>query len=497
MGLMRFVVDQREFLTEDRLARAFVVGPDETPYFGRALLSGEQLVVERPEDASGCFSIPWPVAGRGDWLLATSTLMEREAPYLLEVELARGLIFRLRDQLAAWEHLGLVAPEALKKQTAEASSRFLRATNRQDSPAEAARISREAIEVGAEAAFHLTRVYADQALAIRQNNGQKLTTLLGVRLADETPRDEIAMSLGKTFNLASIPCGWGVIEPSEGKIDWSRSDALIEWSHTHGMRVCGGPLLEFDEHQLPDWAYLWEGDVDTLASLMIGHVRNVAERYRGRVQLWHVASRVNREGVLSLSDEQRLQIVAGAVRALRQIDPQTPVVVGLDQPWAEYRGRRPTELSPIDFADALERADLGIAGFDLELNVGYFPLATALRNPLAFSRLIDMWNIRLETPLMLTITLPSSTEEDPHADPKARVTAGGASPEMINPDWQSAWVRDHLPMLLAKNSVQVLLWGQLTDRKRHSFPHGGLFDSLGEPKPVLQELRGLREAYLS
>lgn len=497
MGQLRFVVDQLDLLTEERLTRSFVAAPDETPFYGRSILSGETLVVERPEDSSGCFTIPWPVPGEGDWLLSTSTIMERERTYLLEVELARGLVFRLRDQLATWEMLGLQAPEDLKTNARDAFRSFARAAVGQDNTKTAAEHAREAIRIGAGASRQLTEVYAQQALAIRRTNSDRLTTLLGVRITGAAPEGASAERIADTFNLISVPCGWGAVEPSEGKRDWSEADGPIEWARERGMRVCGGPLLEFDERRLPDWAYLWEGDIDTLASLMIAHVRAAVERYKGRVQLWNVASRVNRDRVLSLSDEQRLQIVAGAVRAVRSMDPQTPVVVGLDQPWAEYRGRTQSDLSPIDFADALERADLGIAGFDLELNVGYYPLATALRNPLAFSRLIDYWNVRLEAPLMLTLTLPSSSDKDPQADPKSSVVAGGASPEMITPEWQCEWARERLPMLLAKNSVQVMLWGQYSDARPHSFAHGGLLDAQGAEKPIVSVLHELRKEYLA
>lgn len=497
MGLLRFDVHNTELLTEQRLARSFVAGMDEAPFYGRTIRNGSSLVIERTDDASGCFTLPWPVEGHGDWLLATSTLMERERPYQLEVELARGLVFRLRDQLGAWEQLGLETPDTLRASVANATRHFTRAATRQADSAEAAKHAEAAIEAGAATACDLASIYAHQALAFRRQETEKLGTLMGVRLDTAAPPTPVAHRLTDICNVVGAPCGWGSIEPSEGRRDWSAADAPIEWARSRGLRVCGGPLIEFDDRRLPNWAYLWEGDIDTLASLMIGHVRATVERYKGKVQLWNVASRVNRTGILSLSDEQRLSIVAGAVKAVRQLDPQTPVVVGVDQPWGEYRGRTDTELSPLDFADALERADLGIAGFDLELNIGYYPLATALRNPLAFSRLIDMWNVRLESPLMLTITLPSSAEADPNADPQPKVVAGGeSSAAEITKAWQAAWARERLPMLLAKNAVQVIMWGQLTDATPHSFPNGGLYAADGIEKPIVNELHQLRAEYL-
>ncbi|TWT43403.1 endo-1,4-beta-xylanase [Botrimarina hoheduenensis] len=498
MGLLRFDVQSADLLSEDRLARSFVAGPDESPYYGRTIRNGSSIVIERREDASGCFTLPWPIEGHGDWLIATSTLMERARPYLLEVELARGLVFRLRDQMGAWEQLGLAVADPLRAEVAEATRLFTRAATQQANPAAAAGLATQALQAAATASCNLAGVYAEQALAFRRAGSQTLSTLMGVRLTGDKPVGARSQRIVETCNLIGAPCGWGAVERSEGRRDWSEVDAVIDWARSNGLRVCGGPLLEFDDRRLPDWAYLWEGDLDTLASLMIGHVRSAVERYKGRVQLWNVASRVNRTGVLSLSDEHRLSIVAGAVKAVRQIDPQTPVVVGIDQPWGEYRGRTETELAPLDFADALERADLGIAGFDLELNIGYYPLATALRNPLAFSRLIDLWNVRLESPLMLTLTLPSSPKKDSKADPQMKVVAGGeGNDQLVTPEWQATWARDRLTMLLAKNAVQVILWGHLSDALPHCFPHGGLYDAKNAEKPIVAELQRLRAEYLA
>lgn len=498
MGQMRFVADNRDLLTEKRLARAYVAGPDEAPTFGRTLLSGKQVVVERPDDASGAFTIPWPIPGHGDWLLATNSLMERERPYNLEVELARGLVFRLRDQLAAWEMLGLKTSSSLVKGVKDATRAFSRAAVSQGvDPASAAIHAGTALVVGAKASCELVDLYSEQALAMRMANDQRLTTLLGIRLRDKPPEGPVAEQVASTFNLASVSCGWSSVEPSEGRREWTACDKPLEWARSKGMRVCLGPLLEFDEKALPDWAYLWEGDIETLTSLMIGHVRATVQRYRGKAQLWHVASKINRDKVLSLTDEQRLQIVANAVRTIRQLDPSTPVVVGVEQPWGEYRATRQTELAPLDFADALERADLGIAGFDLELNIGVHPHGTTLRSPLAFSRLVDLWNVRLESPLMLSVSLPSSGADDPDSDPRLSIVADGVDGGLLTPDFQAKWVSRHLPMLMAKNAVQVAVWSQLSDQGPHSYPHAGLYDASESDKPIVNTFADIRKRLLS
>ena len=61
----------------------------------------------------------------------------------------------------------------------------------------------------------------------------------------------------------------------------------------HGVQVCAGPLLKFDNGGLPDWLSLWEGDFEGLLQFAGDYVNAVVSRYRGKVGMWQCASRVN------------------------------------------------------------------------------------------------------------------------------------------------------------------------------------------------------------
>lgn len=496
MGLMRFNVHDRDRFVDDDLSRTFIVGPDETPYLGRSYFSGNQLLIERRDEGSGSVATLWRLDSQGPWMLMSSSLMERERPYHLEVELARGSVFRLRNQLAAWETVGLVTPDALRADVAEVTRLFTRAATQQNRPAEAAAEAQRALEGAAAASLNLVDVYAAQALSNRRANSERLPTLLGVRIGEATPTGERGRELAGAFSLVGAACSWKSIEPNEGKRRWRGPDAVMQWAQGLGVRVCAGPLLEFNDRTIPEWAFLWEGDYDAIGDLMLAHADAVVKRYRGRVNLWNVAAQVNRPRGMGMRDEQRLQLVARGVRLVRQLDPKTPVIVSFEQPWAEYMASEATELSPLDFADALERADLGVAGFGLELNVGYLPRGVSPRNPLAFSRLLDLWSLRLESPLMVTLASPSGSGADPLADPKTRVLGAAGGAWTPSPQTQADWVDRCVPMMLAKNCVQVVLWNQLDDATPHELPHAGLLDAAGQAKPALEALGRLRREHL-
>jgi hypothetical protein len=203
---------------------------------------------------------------------------------------------------------------------------------------------------------------------------------------------------------------------------------------------------------------------------------------------------MNAGDVLSLSEEQRLRLAVLSVQATRQADPRIPCVLWIDQPWAEFMGAKSCDLSPLHFADALVRADLGLAGLGLEINLGYYPGGTQPRDLLDVSRMIDRWSC-LGLPLLVTLVIPSGSGADPHARSAARVLplAPGGQVSVAS---QSVWVAELLPLLLSKQSVQGVWWNQLLDSQPHEFAHGGLFDQQGHGKSVLQSLQTARRQHL-
>jgi hypothetical protein len=234
--------------------------------------------------------------------------------------------------------------------------------------------------------------------------------------------------------------------------------------------------------------------------LVLDHVKAVVTRYRGRVHLWQVAARMNVATALSFTEHERLELLVRAIETVRELDPNTAIVVTVDQPWAEYMASSQLGLAPFPFADALLRADLGVAGLGLEINNGYYPGGTMPRTLLALCRQLDRWGL-LGTPLLVAVTAPSGTGDagqDPLPRAQAKPPARPAiRPEDLSEEYQRNWISQHVPMMLAKHCVQVILWNQLSDRDPQGFPGGGLLDATGRAKPAVDALRAIRNAYLT
>lgn len=494
MGQMRFVVSPPGQVSAETAQQAYLAGPDLIPWQRRVQFQGNELLIERGMSDSGQLCIPWQVGDDGMLTLSTASLMERPSPYHLAVELARGKLNQVRNQLADWQTNGLEVPQTVEERLHESLGHFVWAASSLHDTQMAAERADAAIAAAQQASELLCDAFCEQALASRHRQSPKLGTFFGIKLGDSELDDNTARRIRAAFNTAMITFNWRQVEPSAGHCDWSVYDRQVEWCQSQGIKICGGPLLELDDRSLPDWLCLWEGDLDSLGDFITDHVKATVERYRGKVSLWECAARVNVGEALSLREEDKLRLTVTAVEAVRAVDPKTPLTVRFDQPWAEYLARTDLDLSPLHFADALTRAEIGVTGLGLEINLGYQPGGTLPRDRLALNRLLDLWSC-LALPLYVTLAVPSSSDADPqatsHSHPIAEICTGGWTPAS-----QQAWVERLAPFIISKSAVHGLIWSQLHDAQPHDLPHAGLIDVGGQAKPVMHTLAALRRQHL-
>jgi hypothetical protein len=90
---------------------------------------------------------------------------------------------------------------------------------------------------------------------------------------------------------------------------------------------------------------------------------------------------------------------------------------------------------------------------------------------------------------------PSASGRDARADPEQSLH-GGYWRGGFTPETQAQWAESFVGLALCKPFVQSVQWVHSFDNEPHLFPHSGLIDGMGRPKPVLQQLRALRESHL-
>ncbi len=496
MGLMRFMVAPPNRISAAAAARAYLVGAEQIPWVGRVQFSDGILSVTRNESDSACLCVPYPVTGRGEVTLSTGTLIERFAPYQLSVELARGKINQLRGQIVEWQTLGIQPKEHHQASLREALQHLSRAVTSQSDPAAAAQHADRAIQCALDLADLLAARYVKKVvLARRRATTPQRLPLLGGNLGSRLLRATAASQFRAAFNTASVPLKWRDVEAQEGTYHWEVPDRQIEWCHGHGIPVIAGPLLQLDDRGLPDWLAIWQGDFDNILAFVSDYVETAVHRYCGKVGAWQCAARVNIGDVLGLADEDRLRIAVRAFEITRKIDPHTPAILSFDQPWGEYMARSERDLSPLHFADILVRSGLDLSGIGLELNVGYWPGGSYMRDALDWSRMIDRWAV-LGLPLWIFVTTPAGEAADEKAYGRAK-PIGGPLPGGWSPQAQRQWTRQVIPLLLSKPAVRAVIYNQLCDAHAHELPHGGLLDADDNPRPAMGTLAKVRRKYLS
>jgi hypothetical protein len=490
MGLMRFVVSPRGRITGDLVEQAYLTGIDLSTWKVRAALENGQLILQREASDSANLHLPWPIEGRG-WLgLTTGCLIERAQPYHIPLELARGAVGQLRNQLAEWQMIGLKMPGTITTQVDEAVNILGQAAVSQEDLPKSAALAEKVLRIALSAGDMLTDAYVNWSMAQRTSRPVDKKIHVGGDLGDALLDDTAVQPFLLAFDTARLPFCWRDIESSAGHFDWNLCDRQVQWCEKYDLRILAGPLLRLDPLGLPEWLCSRGGDFDDIAGHASEFIRTVVTRYRGKIDAWQCTGGINTADVFDLSEEEKLRMTVSLSEQVHWLDPRTPTFVSFDQPWGEYMSRQDFELPPLHIAATLLRAGLNLQGAMLEINVGYHPGGTLPRSLLQFSRQLDFWGL-LGLPIWVALSVPSDVKIDPLASPRVNIHSGYWTPEA-----QRHWVANYLPLILAKPFVQGVIWSQLRDSRPHAFPHGGLFDQIDQPKPSLGQLASIRQTYL-
>ncbi|CAN5722651.1 hypothetical protein BH23PLA1_BH23PLA1_19520 [soil metagenome] len=495
MGVLKFRLTPPDLADQHpELLRAYVTGLDRTPERVAVELRPGQLICQRENPESCRLHVPWLVEGVGMPYVSTATLIERPQPYELAVELARGKLNDVRNQAADWAILGLRLPAEVENQLRQSRRAFARAATSTDDPLSASAHARESLAAAFLAGRELVTAYTEQVLKKRLDHSPRLPTLLGCGLNADPAKTTWGAPLSGVINAARLQCSWTDLAPTEGKFRWDRTDAQIDWCRRHSLMPMAGPVLDFRPAALPDWLWLWQGDLEEITAMALDLIRQVVTRYKGKVGFWHLVGRPASSEVLGLGEDDQIRLAAKVLQAARQIDPTTPMIVDFDRPWAEWMGTGSFQLGPLHLADSLARADLGLSGIGLEIAPGFGPPGSHLRDLFEFSRLLDLYSL-LNLPLHIGLAIPSAVGPDPKAAPGTSIEAA-QWPEPPSESSQQEMASRWVALAVAKPFVRSVTWLHASDAEDHLYPHAGLIRPDGAPKPVLDWLRDFHDSHL-
>ena len=499
MGRFLFDVPEsaRDFMDQSLWKDAYVCGIEGVPFQSRNQYDGSRLTITREISNSGKLHMTCPVDGIGYRVLSTCSLRcLPDDAHPLPLEFARGSCYRARIQSDIWQRAGLNLSERFQALLGQGTTAFLEAAACQGDPDKSAEVAIKAIGLLEAAITDLGESYCVQSIAFRKQREPQIGTLMAATVIPPSPVDSPHTELfTSAFNAAAVRLSWSEIETDSGSFQFDQARSTIDFLTSKGMRVIGGPLIDFRTRLMPHWLYLFDDDFESLLKAVVHYVETTVTKLRGKVQLWNCATGLNTPGPLALDDEQAMRMAVGILQAVRRIDPNTPAIISFDQPFGEYLAKDRDAISPMQFADALVRSGLGMAGIGLECRLHYQEHATQPRSAVDFGQMIDRW-ATLGMPLLVQLVAPGDTDTDTSAVAPSDVLKY----RDVSKDPSSEQLRVAGPlirMLLAKHIVHGIVWDSWSDAEPHVMTHGGLIDHQGHSRPLLEYLTRVRKEFLA
>jgi hypothetical protein len=454
------------------------------------------LFCDRRSQGLAALALEWPVRGGSQVMLRTALLPDREAPYLLTMELARGRIADLWRKRDEWGYIYGGPSDALVKGLADAKLLLAQAETVQDLSLAASDLAEEAISRSFALGEQLAMEDAAHGIALRRRKGQLARVDFGCHWEPAEHHDRMQQRFAAAFNCATVPLVWRMIEPREHEYEWKWHDDWIQWLEAKGIAVKGGSLVRFTQEHLPDWIWVWENDFETVRDLIFDHIEQCVRRYRGRVDCWDAATGLHVENAMEFSLDRLIEVTRVCCHAVKRTDPAALVALDITQPWGEYYAVNQRSIWPYHYAEMCINAGAVFDVIGLQVLLGAGAGGHRVRDMLELSDLLDRFG-GLGKPIHLTaVGVPSGSTPDAGASLGGAGHAAGSGGLWHKP-WdetvQAEWANDFYRVAISKPYVQAISWRDFSDQQAHEVPHGGLLRKDMHPKIAYQRLMALKQ----
>ncbi|MCH8150545.1 MAG: endo-1,4-beta-xylanase [Planctomycetes bacterium] len=484
--------------TEVRLSSAYVVGSDDVPL--RADLSFNDGIITCEKRAAGPagLAILWQVEGCGEILTETARVLDRQKPYVLQVELARGRLLRVSQKIEEWGLFDFEGTEKILEQFVKARDWLVKALQA-ETPQQAAANAQRSLVLAVKSSEALTKFHADIFLSRRKETGGWSKRVFGCAIHLDKPTETVRKRLSNAFEFVTVPVGWRDVEPNEQTFNWKPLDAWVEALTKHRIPIKGSALLSFHERHVPDWLYIWEHDFDTIRDLAFEQARRVINRYSQYIQMWDVISGIHATNCFSFSFEQLMELTRMAAAIAKQSAPNCHAIIDLIAPWGEYYARNQRTIPPLLYADMVAQSGVNFDAFGLQFHFGTPADGTCVRDMFQISSVLDSF-AKLGKPLHITaVQVPSDIVpvRSPANEGTEITLDGGRWHDEWSEQLQAAWLKEFVAVALSKPFIESVTWGTLADHPEQTIPHAGLLRADLVPKKAYNTLNKMRSDLMS
>src|SRR3954469_20849940 len=119
------------------LSTAYLVGSDSVPIRGEFSYANGEIICRKRAAGPAALTLMWETKNFGQIMLETTRLPERDEPYILNLELARGRVMRLMQKREEWGIFDLPELTELHDKSMAARDLLLEGITSQADPAKA------------------------------------------------------------------------------------------------------------------------------------------------------------------------------------------------------------------------------------------------------------------------------------------------------------------------------------------------------------------------
>ena len=480
MSEFRFRMPLDWKLSNYQVNSIFIAGLDSMPWpckvqiesEGESATNGPILHVFRNQQESGRLHMVYPLPASGETLICTGTLPADQPNYDLVTEFARGTLNRLRNQISIWQEGGLKIADSIHEKVSDSIGYLCHAIMSSDT-AEEDRQAARSVELAVDAIFELAATFGQQISAYRREQ-QEISRFWmanragrGTQFTEGADRDEFGLlQIGVEHD--ELIAGSAMLERIEKPL------VLGPWldASAGGMR--------------PDLVAL--DDYLTRRDSLLADCRQRLENIPPSASVLHLIGGLNGIGHQQLSYPQQSQITIELLQLVEEALIELPVMLSFDFPWAERLAGAVGGIHPLQIADSLLRQSHCISYLGLEINLDYWPNGSAIRDPLQWIDLIDVW-AQLDLPLVICLRAPSGGERNCTDRRIDRLVNQQRS--NLTETQRLSLLETVLPMMIARPTVHGIIWQQWQDGDDRRFPRGGIVDESGNEKPIQQLLSRL------
>ena len=407
---------------------------------------------------------------------------------VLNYEFARSRAATVRRYVAKGRSEGVTFSAALMKRLEAGEAALKQAAAATDIPARV-RLANdslaETMPAGEMAVF-------ERAQNRIRRTGSRPGFLFGSNVFGFAGSDQYRQRFSSVFNFGTVPFYRNNTEPTEGALNYSRVDAILEKTAGTPLLLKGHPLLWFKRQNMPP--FLLKKSWPEVKTSSREYALVTVRKYRSRIHAWDVINEAHDwANEFHYEPQQMVEITAMMSKAAREADPTAFRVVNNCCLWAEYAATRMTNntplerpsRTPIEYLKSLRDAKVDYDACGLQI---YCPG----RDMMEIERHIERFTV-LGKPIHVTeLGIPSANDQRTLGTYEER---GRTIPYPIDAVWhgtdwseqiQADWVEQFYTLCFSMPQVEAITWWDFTDPGY--MPNGGFLTRDLLPKPAYETL---------